>query len=137
MPVVQRHRLKLEVSAGVAASSEASQRLAVEEEVPHLYLQALRVAVEVAVAVLVYLWVGLGLQAQEQQVKEIMAVQLVQITIIPVEVVEVQALQVALPQHFNPGMVVQAGCTTFLEVLCTMPAEVEEAPSLTMLELEV
>ncbi len=106
--MVQQHRNKLEVSAGVAASSEASQRWVVEEEVPHLDLQALRVAAEVAEVVVVRMTVGLGLQVLEQRAKEIMAVQLVQTVAILVEVVEVQALQVALHQALNLAMVVWA-----------------------------
>ena len=89
------------------ASSEVSQQLVVEEDVPQLVLLVLRVTMGVAAAVLVSMAVCLGLQVQERQAKETMEGRGV-LTPIPVEVVAVQALQARPPQSRNQGQVAQA-----------------------------
>jgi hypothetical protein len=98
---------------------EASQRLVVVEDVPliglvrvgRIRILVLQVTMEVAVVVPVYLTLQPGLEVQEQQAKDVMAVQMVQITILE-EVVEVQAQQVAVriqtATMLIPGMVAQA-----------------------------
>ena len=89
------------------ASSEISQQLVVEEDVPQLVLLVLLVTMGVAAVVLVSLVVCLGLQVQERLVKETMA-GFGELTTILVEVVGVQALQARPPQARNQGVVAQA-----------------------------